>query len=101
MLRCRGHRASRPVRRVADRVAGLRADTGLHPTRSHDMSQSTLHKLKEEFLKMVPPTVFFFIALHIVALVRSLTTQGSGLQPASTGQILLASLILGKAVLLA
>jgi len=28
--------------------------------------------LKEEALAMIPPTVYFFIALHIVALVRLL-----------------------------
>lgn len=65
------------------------------------MSQSKLHKLKEEALKMVPPTVFFFVALHIVSLVRALMTQGVGLPASSTGQILVSSLILGKAVLLA
>lgn len=64
-------------------------------------SESKMHKLKEEFLKMVPPTLFFFIALHVVALVRSLMTSGQGLTPASTGQIALSALILGKAVLLA
>ena len=65
------------------------------------MSRSTMHKLKEEFLKMVPPTLFFFIALHIVALVGSLLTQGQGLPPTSSLQIALSALILGKAVLLA
>ena len=71
-------------------------------TGTHAMSNpSTMHKLKEEFLKMVPPTLFFFIALHVVALVRSLMTHGTGLPPASTAQIALSALILGKAVLLA
>ena len=65
------------------------------------MSRSTMHKLKEELLKMVPPTVFFFIALHLIALVRSLMTSGSGLQASSTAQIALSALILGKAVLVA
>jgi hypothetical protein len=27
-------------------------------------------KLKEEFLALLPPTIFFFVALHIVAFVR-------------------------------
>jgi hypothetical protein len=26
-------------------------------------------KLKEEFLALLPPTIFFFVALHIVAFV--------------------------------
>ena len=58
-------------------------------------------KIKEEFLALLPPTVFFFIALHIVALVRALMVHGTGLPVTSSGQIAMGSLILGKAVLLA
>lgn len=65
------------------------------------MSQDILTKLKEEILKLLPPTIFFFIALHLIALVRTLMTAGTGLAPSSTFQILVASLIIGKAVLLA
>ena len=60
-----------------------------------------VEKLKEEFLAVLPPTLFFFVALHIVGLVRALMTQGTGLPVTSAAQIALASLILGKAVLLA
>ena len=58
-------------------------------------------KLKEEFLAVLPPTFFFFIALHIVGLVRVLMTKGTGLPVTSSAQIALAALIIGKAVLLA
>ena len=58
-------------------------------------------KIKEEFLAMVPPTIFFFVALHIVSLVRSLTLKGTGLASATTISITVAALILGKAVLIA
>ena len=61
----------------------------------------TVEKLKEEFLAVLPPTAFFFVALHIVGLVRALTTQGTGLPVMSSAQIALAALIIGKAVLLA
>ena len=27
-------------------------------------------KLKEEFFKLLPPTIFFFVALHIVMFIR-------------------------------
>jgi hypothetical protein len=57
-------------------------------------------KIKEEFLAMLPPTIFFFVALHIVALVRELMTKGTGLPPLSTMSIAVAALILGKAVLI-
>jgi hypothetical protein len=60
-----------------------------------------VEKLKEELLALLPPTVFFFIALHIIALVRVLMTEGTGLPVTSSAQIALAALIIGKAVLLA
>jgi len=58
-------------------------------------------RLKEEFLAVLPPTIFFFIALHIVGWVRVLMTKGTGLPVTSSAQIALAALIIGKAVLLA
>jgi hypothetical protein len=60
-----------------------------------------IEKLKEEFLALLPPTIFFFIALHIVGLVRVLMTRGTGLPATSSAQIAIAALIIGKAVLLA
>ena len=60
-----------------------------------------VEKLKEEVLAVLPPTIFFFIALHIVGLVRVLMTEGTGLPVTSSAQIALAALIIGKAVLLA
>ena len=60
-----------------------------------------MEKVKEEFLKMIPPTVFFFIALNIIAVVRRLLTTGTGLPTSSLLQIALAALIIGKAVLIA
>ena len=58
-------------------------------------------KVKEELLAALPPTIFFYIALHIVALVRVLMQKGTGLAPLSTVSILVAALILGKSVLIA
>jgi len=58
-------------------------------------------KIKEEFLAILPPTIFFFIALHIVALVRALMVKANGIAPLSTVSIAVAALILGKAVLIA
>jgi hypothetical protein len=63
---------------------------------------STLtNKLKHEFLKVLPPTIFFFIILHIVTIVRALMIRGSGVSIPDSVSVLVASLILGKAVLLA
>jgi hypothetical protein len=58
-------------------------------------------KLKEEFFRLLPPTIFFFVALHIVAFVRVLALKGTGVSPLSTMSIAVAALILGKAVLIA
>jgi hypothetical protein len=58
-------------------------------------------KLKEEFFKLLPPTIFFFVALHIVVFVRVLMLKGTGVAPSSSISTVVAALILGKAVLLA
>jgi hypothetical protein len=58
-------------------------------------------KLKEEFFKILPPTIFFFVALHIVVFVRVLLLEGTGVKPSSSISIVVAALILGKAVLIA
>jgi len=57
--------------------------------------------IKEEFLAILPPTLFFFIALHIVALIRTLMLKGTGIALGTTLSLAVAALILGKAVLLA
>jgi len=60
-----------------------------------------MKKLKEEFFKLLPPTIYFFVALHIVAFVRVLMLKGTGLASSSSISIAVAALILGKAVLIA
>jgi hypothetical protein len=60
-----------------------------------------MRKLKEEFFKILPPTIFFFVALHIVMFIRVLMLEGTALKPSSSVSIAVAALILGKAVLLA
>ena len=58
-------------------------------------------KLKEEFFKLLPPTIYFFVALHIVAFVHVLMLKRTGISPSSSISIAIAALILGKAVLIA
>src|SRR5207248_4452863 len=64
-------------------------------------SLNRMAKLKEEFFKLLPPTIYFFVALHIVAFVRVLMLKGTGIAPLSSMSIAVAALILGKAVLIA
>jgi hypothetical protein len=60
-----------------------------------------VEKLKEEFFAILPPTIFFFVVLHIVAFIRVLMAKDSHFEPMSTTSIAVGSLILGKAVLVA
>jgi len=64
------------------------------------MSKLSL-KVKEEINALIPPTIFFFIALHIVAFVRVLMLKGTGIAFSTTVTVAVAALILGKAVVIA
>jgi hypothetical protein len=57
--------------------------------------------LKKEFFELLPPTIYFFVALHIVMFIRVLMLEGTGLSPFSSISIAVAALVLGKAVLIA
>jgi hypothetical protein len=60
-----------------------------------------IDKIKEEIYALLPPTIFFFITLHLVAYVRSLMVKGTGIPLTSSLTVTIAALILGKAVLIA
>jgi hypothetical protein len=60
-----------------------------------------LEKLTEEFFAVLPPTIFFFVSLHLIAFVRALIAKGSHIELLSTVSMTVAALILGKAVLIA
>ena len=50
---------------------------------------------------MLPPTIFFFIALHLVAFIRVLMLKGTGIAFSSSLSITVAALVLGKSVVIA
>ena len=58
-------------------------------------------KVGEEIRAILPPTTFFFVALHLVALIHVLMLKGTGIPVSTSLQVTVAALILGKAVLLA
>lgn len=58
-------------------------------------------KLKHEMMKMVPPTLFFFVLLNAVVIIRALMLKGTGISLPTSVSVVFASLILGKSVLLA
>lgn len=57
--------------------------------------------MKHEFMEMLPPTIFFFVILHIVALIRALMTEGTGIAVSTSASVTIAALVLGKSVLIA
>jgi len=57
--------------------------------------------VKHEFLELIPPTLYFFVILHIVALIRALMTRNTGIDVSTTTSVTVGALILGKSVLLA
>jgi len=58
-------------------------------------------KAKEEIAKIIPPTIFFLVTLHLVVLIRSLSLNGTGIPVASSATVTVGALILAKAVLIA
>lgn len=56
---------------------------------------------KEEFRALLPPAIFFFIALHLVAFVLVLMLKGTGIAVGTSLSITIAALIIAKAVLIA
>jgi|tagenome__1003787_1003787.scaffolds.fasta_scaffold20946228_2 hypothetical protein len=63
---------------------------------------STLsRKVKEEFLELLPPTLFFFVALHIVAFIHALMSRKTGIDLPTSASVTVAALVIGKSVLLA
>jgi len=58
-------------------------------------------KIKEEFYALLPPTLFFFITLHLIALIRVLMLKGTGITLGTSLSVTIAALVLGKTVLIA
>ena len=65
------------------------------------MISRVAEKIAEEIRAILPPSIFFFVTLHIVALIRVLMLKGTGVPVSTSLQVTVAALILGKAVLVA
>ncbi len=57
--------------------------------------------IKHEIIEMLPPTIYFFVILHIVAIIRALMIRGTGISLPTSGSVTIAALVLSKSVLLA
>jgi len=58
-------------------------------------------KIKAELEELLPPTIFFFVVLHLVAILRVLMLERTGIALGTSVSITVAALILAKAVLIA
>ncbi|MEE4295041.1 MAG: hypothetical protein V2J20_00305 [Wenzhouxiangella sp.] len=56
--------------------------------------------LKHEFLKMLPPTIYFFVVLHIILFARNLLAQEWGVSSTSSAFATIGALIIGKSILI-
>jgi hypothetical protein len=57
--------------------------------------------LKKEILEIIPPTVFFFIAFHLLAFTKALMLDQYGISASSSAAATIGALIVGKVVLIA
>ena len=57
--------------------------------------------LKNEFLEMLPPTIFFFVVFHIIVFVRALMAEQYGITITSSASATIGALIVGKSILIA
>jgi hypothetical protein len=83
------------------RIGRIERRRVVSPAGTADTMHRVLVKLKEELLAILPPTLYFFVALHLVFLIRVLMLEGTGIKVTTSVSIALAALILGKAVLIA
>jgi hypothetical protein len=68
-------------------------------------SEGALPKLKrvigKELRELLPPTIFFFVAFHILVFFRALMLRQYGVQLSSVAGATVAALVVGKVVLIA
>ena len=57
--------------------------------------------LKHEFLKMLPPTIYFFVVLHVILFARNLIAGEWGGTLMSSALATIGALIVGKSILIA
>jgi len=62
--------------------------------------KNALKFIKHEFLELLPPTIFFLIVFHIIALTRALMAEQYGISVASSAAATIGALIVGKSILI-
>ncbi len=56
--------------------------------------------LKKEFLEMLPPTIFFLVAFHVVAFARLLMAEEYDISFTSSAKATIGAIVVGKAILI-
>ena len=57
--------------------------------------------IKKELLEVIPPTLFFFVAFHIIAVTRALMLRQQGIEVTTMAGATVAALVVGKVLLVA
>lgn len=60
-----------------------------------------LHKIKHDYVEILPPTIFFFIAFSLVLLTKGLILSEYGISWTGFGSAIVGSILVGKVVLIA
>ena len=63
--------------------------------------RTLLERVKEELLELLPPTIFFFVAFHIIVVSRALMLREYGVKVSAVAGATIGALLVGKVVLLA
>jgi hypothetical protein len=63
--------------------------------------QKVWHTIKHEFAELIPPTIFFFIAIGLLMLTKRLILKQYGIAFFDFAAVLVGALIIGKVVLIA
>ncbi len=76
-------------------------ESGLIPTIEETELKGFSATMKHEVQEMIPPTIFFFFAFHIIALSRTLMLRQYGVSISAVAGVTLGALLVAKAILLA
>ncbi len=60
-----------------------------------------LSTVKHEFIKVLPPTIFFFVAFNVISITRALMLQEYGIDFSGVAAASIGALLVGKVVLVA
>jgi hypothetical protein len=79
------------------RAGGRRTVAGRPQSKGKHLNTT---KLKEEFFKILPPTIFFFVALHLVMFIHVLMLKGTAINASSSISIAVAASFSARSVLI-